>query len=196
MFSWFAAPPPDDAERQFADQAPPTWPAYARQVIHAALANTDPHRIPIPADADRKHHGAFVTLRNAGKLRGCIGTLDPTLPLDEAVADAARSAATCDTRFTPVRRDEVDDLSIEVSILSDPVRMQSLDDLELGVHGIVVRRGNRRGLFLPKVATDHHMDRETFLGRCCSEKAGLAPDAWREPETDVLLFTTELFCDR
>ena len=70
--------------------------------------------------------------------------------------------------------------------------MGSLDDLEIGRHGIIVQRGANRGLFLPQVATEHCFDKETFLNRCCTEKAGLPPGAWREPDTEVLLFTAKV----
>jgi len=71
--------------------------------------------------------------------------------------------------------------------------MRRLDELELGRHGILVRQGGRRGLFLPQVAVEHHLDKETFLSRCCDEKAGLPANAWQDPATEVLLFTTEVF---
>jgi len=128
-------------------------------------------------------------------LRGCMGLLDARLARADAVRQAAISAALHDPRFSPVAPAELADLAIEVSILDAPVPMHSLDELELGRHGIIVQRGMQRGLFLPQVATDHHMSREEFLGRCCSEKAGLPADAWRDPATTVELFTTEVYTE-
>jgi len=125
-------------------------------------------------------------------LRGCMGILDPGLSLADAIRQAAVCAALQDPRFTSVRARELDDLEIEVSILSPPVPMRSLDDLRIGQHGILVQRQGRRGLFLPQVAVEHHLDKETFLSRCCAEKAGLPADAWRHPDTQVLLFTAEV----
>jgi len=100
-----------------------------------------------------------------------------------------------DPRFAPLTLAELPEVTIEVSVLSPPWPMGNLDDLELGKHGIIVRSGARRGLFLPQVATEHHFDKEIFLTRCCSEKAGLKPDAWRDPTTEVLLFTTDVYSD-
>ena len=152
----------------------------------------DRHITP-PPDAERPHAGAFVTLRRRGRLRGCMGTLDPSQPLPDAVRRAAQTAAFEDPRFPPVTLSELPELSVEVSILTEPQPMRSLDDLELGKHGIIVQRGHQRGLFLPQVAVEHRMDKETFLSRCCAEKAGLPPDAWRNPETEVFLFGAEVY---
>jgi AmmeMemoRadiSam system protein A len=124
-----------------------------------------------------------------------MGTLDPSQPLADAVRHAAETAALHDPRFPPVTSAELPDLSVEVSILSAFWPMRSIDELQVGTHGILVRRGVQRGLFLPQVATEHHLDKETFLSRCCAEKAGLPPDAWRNPDTEVLLFTADIFQD-
>jgi AmmeMemoRadiSam system protein A len=145
-----------------------------------------------PSPEPQPHSGVFVTLHKLGRLRGCMGILDPQLPLADAVREAALCAASQDPRFPPVRADELSDLEVEVSILSPPQRMRSLTDLEIGRHGVLVRRGDQRGLFLPQVAVEHHLDRETFLSRCCTEKAGLPPDAWKDPDTEVLIFTAEV----
>ncbi len=170
-----------------------TWPGFARQVITAAVRGTDAQAIgPCPGEP-RQHSGAFVTLHRDGRLRGCMGTLDETVPVAEAVRHAAICAALHDPRFAPLSPAELGDLRLEVSILSPPQPMRSLDDLELGRHGIHVRRGPHHGLFLPQVAVEHGMDKETFLCRCCEEKAGLPADAWRDPQTEVLLFSAEVF---
>lgn len=173
----------------------PTWPAFARRVIECAARQTDPGNVGAPPDEPRSHSGVFVTIHKARKLRGCMGTLDDSQPLVEAVRHAAVCATREDPRFPPIEPHELADLQIEVSILSPPTPMTCLDDLELGRHGIIVQRATQRGLFLPQVATTHGMDKETFLSRCCSEKAGLPPDAWHDPETEVLLFTAEVFHD-
>jgi len=171
----------------------PSWPGFARQVITAAVGRSSPSAVgPSPLEP-RSHSGVFVTLHRVGRLRGCMGTLDDTLPVAEAVRHAAVCAALHDPRFPPVSTGELADLQLEVSILSPPHPMRSLDDLELGRHGIHVRRGPHHGLFLPQVAVEHHMDKETFLSRCCEEKAGLPPDAWRDPDTEVLLFSAAIF---
>jgi AmmeMemoRadiSam system protein A len=175
--------------------AVPAWSAFARQVVDRAVRKADPQGIPVPTASARDHGGVFVTLHKFKRLRGCMGTLDTTRPVGEAVRHAAVSAALHDPRFPPVGVAELPDLVIEVSILSPPWPMRSLEELELGRHGVLVRCGLRQGLFLPQVATEHRLDREALLSRCCSEKAGLPPEAWRDPDTDVLLFTTEVFAE-
>lgn len=165
------------------------WLRFAREVIASTAAGTDPLRVPEPP-GDAPHAGVFVTLHRGGRLRGCMGILDGTLSLAEAVRQAATCAAAHDPRFQRVAPDELHDLVIEISVLSPPVPMRSPADLELGCHGILVRQGQRRGLYLPQVAIEHRLTREEFLSHCCREKAGLAADAWRQPETEVLLFTT------
>ncbi len=139
--------------------------------------------------------GVFVTLHKFGRLRGCMGILDPQDPLSVTVCYAACCAALQDPRFHPVSLAELPDIRIEVSIMSAPRPMRDLDELELGRHGILVGRGRNRGLFLPQVAPENHFTKEEFLSRCCGEKAGLPPDAWRDPATLVLIFTTDIFSE-
>jgi AmmeMemoRadiSam system protein A len=122
-----------------------------------------------------------------------MGTVESDRPPAEAVRDAAISAALHDPRFSPVTLAELPELTIEVSLLSPPEPMTRLEQIELGRHGVIVCRGEQRGLFLPQVAVEHGLDREAFLTRCCVEKAGLSADAWRDPQTEVLLFTTRVF---
>jgi AmmeMemoRadiSam system protein A len=134
----------------------------------------------------------FVTLTDAGELRGCMGTLDPEQPVAQAVATAAMTAALDDPRFYPVEADELADLEVDVSILGVPVELVAPTDFVPGLDGIVVERGRRLGLLLPEVATDHGWDGERMLGAVC-QKAGLPQDAWREPETRCLVFRTVRF---
>jgi len=173
--------------------ATPAWAAFARNIIELLARDADPGRAIPPAFEPRPHGGVFVTLRKLSQLRGCMGILDPSMSLPEAIRQAAISAASQDPRFPPVQPNELPHIRIEVSIMSAPQPMGSLDDLVIGRHGVLVQHGSQRGLFLPQVAVDHHLEKEAFLSRCCSEKAGLAPDAWRKPDTDVLLFQTEVF---
>ncbi len=172
-----------------------TWPAFARDVIEAAVRGRDDDQAMAPDDAPEEYGGVFVTLKKFGRLRGCMGILDGSRPLAETVRDAARTAALRDPRFSPVTPDELGDVRIEVSVLSRPWLMRSIDELEIGKHGIIVERGARRGLFLPQVATEHHLDKEMFLSRCSAEKAGLSPHAWRDPQTRVWLFTADIYSE-
>ena len=144
-----------------------------------------------------QRRGCFVTLTNAGRLRGCIGTFEPRKPLAEQIIEMAGAAAH-DPRFTfdPVTPAEVDELTIQVSVLSELEEIADPLDIELGVHGIyIVSGGGPSGCFLPEVATDAGWGKEEFLSQCCSGKAGLSPDAWRDGTAKVYTFTTEKFSD-
>lgn len=122
--------------------------------------------------------GAFVTIQCRGQLRGCLGRLSPTLPLTELVRELARAVAHEDPRFDPVAVAELADLSVEVSLLTPEVEVSSVEEIEVGRHGLIVERGARRGLLLPQVPAEYGWDRETFLAHTCL-KAGLPSDAWR-----------------
>lgn len=125
--------------------------------------------------------GLFVTLHVAGKLRGCLGIIDAPTTLGENLVRCAADSALHDPRFAPLRRDEMEHLEIEVSLLS-PLQPIRPDAVVIGKHGLLAERGMRRGLLLPQVATEHHLNREQFLAETCF-KAGLPRDAWRDAET-------------
>jgi hypothetical protein len=129
--------------------------------------------------------GAFVSLHKQGRLRGCIGHFGEDTPLHEIVAEMARAAAFEDPRFMPVTRDELDDIDIEISVLTPMRRIQSLDEFELHRHGIYIRKGYRSGTFLPQVADEVNWTKEEFVGHCSQDKAGLGWDGWRDAELYV-----------
>lgn len=137
--------------------------------------------------------GAFVTLRRRSdhELRGCVGYVEATLPLAEAVAQAAVAAATADGRFEPVTLDELPGIVLDVSLLGPTFEVQA-SDVVVGRHGLVVQRGQRRGLLLPQVALEWGWDATTFLDQVC-RKAGLPTKAWKEPDTKLLAFEAEVF---
>ncbi len=129
--------------------------------------------------------GAFVSLHKHGTLRGCIGHFGEDYPLYEIVAEMARAAAFEDPRFSPVRREELDDIDIEISVLTPMRRIQSLDEFELHRHGIYIRKGYRSGTFLPQVADEVNWTKEEFVAHCSQDKAGLGWDGWRDAEMYV-----------
>ena len=129
--------------------------------------------------------GAFVSLHKQGRLRGCIGHFGEDVPLYEIVAEMARAAAFEDPRFLPVTRDELDDLDIEISVLTPMRRIQSLDEFKLHRHGIYIKKGYRSGTFLPQVADEVNWTKEEFVGHCSQDKAGLGRDGWRDAELYV-----------
>jgi uncharacterized protein len=137
--------------------------------------------------------GAFVTLRCRRKLRGCIGQTDSGQLLVQVIAHCAKAAALDDQRFDPIGRDELAEIDIELSVLS-PLEKMTLDRIEIGKHGLVVTRYSHRGVLLPQVAVERRWEAERFLEETCV-KAGLGPDAWKNPGTLVQAFTANIFSE-
>jgi AmmeMemoRadiSam system protein A len=141
------------------------------------------------------HCGCFVTLKNGDKLRGCIGNFTGDKPLVNMVVEMAKASATGDPRFLddPITPDDLPSLDIEISVLSPLKKTTDPLSLRLGIDGIYIKKGYLSGCFLPQVAEETGWTKEEFLSYCCSHKAGLAPDAWKDPKTDVFLFSAEVF---
>jgi AmmeMemoRadiSam system protein A len=139
--------------------------------------------------------GCFVTLKTRGRLRGCIGQFTSDRPLVELVVEMAEASASKDPRFfgQPLTGKDLRDLDVEISVLSPLERTDNPLGLRLGVDGIYIKKGYASGCFLPQVATETGWTTEEFLSCCCSHKAGLAPDAWKDPKTEIYLFTAEVF---
>jgi len=170
----------------------------ARRSVEAAVRGT---ALPDVSSDDPElaaHCGAFVTIKNHGRLRGCLGQFTSEQPVYRLVNDLARSSATRDPRFVSdrVSPEELSEIDIEISVLSPLVRLEDPLDLQLGVHGIYIRSGGAGGCFLPQVATEQGWTKEKFLSCCCSHKAGLPADAWRDKDTEVLVFTADVFGER
>ena len=166
---------------------------FARQVVvEAVTLGRLPEHVPVDGVfAERR--GVFVTLRNNGHLRGCIGVVEADTPLGDSVARCAAGAALQDPRFAPTRVADLSQLQIEISLLSRPEPI-AINAIEIGRHGLIVVSGDRRGLLLPQVAVEHNLDREKFLSETC-RKAHLLRDAWRDARTQVLGFTCDVFSD-
>lgn len=139
--------------------------------------------------------GAFVTLNMDSHLRGCIGYIIGTDPLFKTVCEAAVHAAKYDPRFNPVNKEELDFIEIEISVLSEPFRMKSYDDIVLGKHGLILEEEGKRGLLLPQVPIEHNMDKEQFLSALC-QKAGLPPKLWRQRILNISMFTANVFSEK
>lgn len=166
----------------------------AREVIRAGAEG---HELKVPSykgdDPELGRPSAvFVTLHKQGRLRGCIGTTQAMYALHDAVADYASAAAFEDPRFEPVKADEVAGLHIEISVLSPMHQISSPDEIIPFVHGVVVKRGRRAGLFLPQV-WEQLPDKEQFMGYLCAEKAGLVFEAWKQPDVELYVFTVVAF---
>jgi AmmeMemoRadiSam system protein A len=139
----------------------------------------------------REKRGTFVTLWME-ELRGCIGFPYPVKPLAEAVQEASISAAFQDPRFPPVRAEEMARIEIEISVLTVPKSIEA-SQIQVGIHGLIVSRGNRSGLLLPQVAMEYHWNAQTFLEQTCV-KAGLAPEAWKG-KINLYAFEAQVFSE-
>ncbi|MGO8813598.1 MAG: AmmeMemoRadiSam system protein B [Terriglobia bacterium] len=136
--------------------------------------------------------GAFVTLKEHGDLRGCIGYITPMKSLAETVRDVAAYAALEDSRFTPVTTQELPLLEYEISVMSPLRRVLSIKEIKVGKHGLIMKQGDIEGILLPQVPVEEHWDRDTFLEQTCL-KAGLPRDAWKDDDTDIFMFTALVF---
>jgi len=140
--------------------------------------------------------GAFVTIKKHGKLRGCIGEFSPTKePLYKVVSKMAIAAATKDIRFSPVKEEELDELEYEVSVLSEPQKIDNWRKIELGKHGVIIRQSLNQGVFLPQVADETGWSLEKFLSELCFQKAGLPPDCYKDKNTEIYTFTAKVFSE-
>ena len=135
--------------------------------------------------------GAFVTLYKNKQLRGCIGIFEPNEPLYEVVRNMAISSAFHDTRFNPVSEDELEDIEIEISVLTPRKKISSLDDIDIGRDGIYIQKGSRSGTYLPHVATQMGWDAEEFVSSCALEKAGISFDEINE--ADIFTYQSIVF---
>ncbi len=165
----------------------------ARHAIVEAVHHSRPLEVFPPTPVLAEPAGAFVSLHRQGRLRGCIGQVEPVESLVSSVARCAVAAALEDPRFEPLRAEEIADLEIEISILSRPAPVQP-GAIEVGKHGLLVTRARMRGLLLPQVATQYQWSRERFLEEAC-RKAGLEKDAWKDPATRIEVFTAEVFSE-
>lgn len=141
-----------------------------------------------------EHCGAFVTLRKDGNLRGCIGNLVSDRPLSETIRDMAIAAAFRDPRFIPLSVEELDRITIEISILSPLEIVENPLKIKPGRDGLYVKNGFYSGLLLPQVATEQDWDRETFINQTFI-KAGLTPEYLEDENTEMYSFTAEVFSE-
>ncbi|MGV8124171.1 MAG: AmmeMemoRadiSam system protein B [Candidatus Xenobiia bacterium LiM19] len=173
--------------------------AMARETLEEYLRNGKPPTFfkdsPIPENL-KKEAGMFVTLHSKGQLRGCIGYVVGREALHKAVVSLAISSATQDPRFYPVKFEELKDIDIEISVMSPLVKVAGADDIVMGTHGVYIKKGFHSGLFLPQVATETGWDKTTFLRQLCSGKAGLPADAWKDRDTEIYVFTADIFGEK
>jgi AmmeMemoRadiSam system protein B/AmmeMemoRadiSam system protein A len=165
-------------------------------IAHAVIWNMAAGK-PVPAfnitsERLKELRGAFVTVTEKGRLRGCIGHIKGTKPLYRTVEEMAAAAAFDDPRFSPITKDELKDLEIEISVLTPFKQITDVKEIEVGKHGLYIQKGYYSGLLLPQVATDYKWDRDTFLEQTCL-KAGLPSNAWKEKDAKIYIFSADIF---
>ncbi|RLF34435.1 MAG: TIGR00296 family protein [Thermoplasmata archaeon] len=174
--------------------------SFAREVIEEYVKNKTVPEIELP-DVFNEKHGAFVTIHTYPEyeLRGCIGVPLPVMPLKEAIVEGATSA-TRDPRFPPLSPDELDNIVVEVTVLTEPelIRVDKpsdyLSEIEIGRDGLIVEQGFFKGVLLPQVPVEQGWDKEEFLSHTCM-KAGLMPDAWFDKNTKIYRFSGQVFTE-
>lgn len=162
-----------------------------KEIAKASLYEAVIHNRKIALDESqvsqkfKLHLGAFVTLKENSMLRGCIGRFEPNEPLYKVIIDMAISASQYDTRFNPVSKEELDNIEIEISVLTPRRRVHGLEDVVVGKHGIYLQYGAKNGTYLPQVATDMGWNAQEFIRSCCEEKAQIAPQHCKDAELYV-----------
>jgi AmmeMemoRadiSam system protein A len=179
---------------ELTDKEKTTLLDIAKSAIEAKINHREMPEIKIDSETLKSKRGAFVTLKKQGHLRGCIGYLKAYKPLWETVQEMAVAAAFHDPRFPSLKKDEVKNLTFEISVLSSFKRIKDIHEIEVGKHGLYMVNGFRSGLLLPQVAIEYGWDRETFLKETCY-KAGLPLDAWMDESTEIYIFSADYFGD-
>lgn len=166
--------------------------ALARRALGARVRHLPEPALESIPDLDLAA-GAFVSIHRAGELRGCLGRVECDWPLPQVVRHLATVVADSDPRFDPVTVMELDEVEIEISVLTPGRQVHAVEDIEVGRHGLIVEKGSRRGLLLPQVAIEHGWDRAAFVQNACL-KAGLPADAWSKGAL-LFVFEAEVFAE-
>jgi AmmeMemoRadiSam system protein A len=162
-----------------------------RKTIEARLTGKSIPEFQLGSEVLKEKKGAFVTLKKHNHLRGCIGRIEARKPLYKTVGEMAMAAAFDDPRFPPLKLDELKNLAVEISVLSQLKEVKDIDEIAVGIHGLYITKGFHSGLLLPQVATEYGWDRSTFLQETCY-KAGLHGDAWKDKDTKIYIFSAEV----
>jgi AmmeMemoRadiSam system protein B/AmmeMemoRadiSam system protein A len=166
----------------------------AKTTIESRIKNQNLPKFDIRSDTLREKRGAFVTLHKHGSLRGCIGNIHGNKPLYLTIEEMAIASAFNDPRFKPVTEGEIKDLDIEISVLTPLRKIDNVEDIQVGKHGIYIEKGYYSGLLLPQVATEYRWDMTTFLEQTCN-KAGLPKGAWKDKDTRIYIFSADIFSE-
>jgi AmmeMemoRadiSam system protein A len=182
-------------EEHFSQEEQKKILAFILGIIKSKLENTIRPSLPDMGDKLSRQGSCFVTLHASnGALRGCIGNINAFEPLGINIARNALNSAFGDPRFHPLDNDEIDEVHIEVSILTPAAEIPSYEDFIVGKHGIIISSHGRSAVFLPQVAPEQGWDRATTLSHLCM-KAGLNPDAWTTPDAKFSVFEAIVFSE-
>ncbi len=168
------------------------WKSIRRTVCGKDAERSQEQRKSFPGESMLSQPaGAFVSIYNSGELRGCLGVIVSETSLAETVSQLAGRSATEDPRFQAVTEDELDEIQIEISVLSPLREISAIEEIQVGKHGLFVVAGMYRGLLLPQVAVKHHWNVTRFLEETCV-KAGLPRDQWKHAETSIYIFSAQI----
>jgi AmmeMemoRadiSam system protein A len=175
---------------------------FSRKVLETALYNPalrlqwdwiEPLKLSYPVE-NNQPTGVFVTLKVNDQLRGCVGIITGEKPLLDTIAQITLQSAFQDPRFPPLKPEEFLSVKLEISVLSPLEKIQTPDEIVPKLHGVYLKKDDNSGIFLPQV-WEELPDRNQFLSELCMMKAGLSPDAFYDPETEIYVFTTEHFVE-
>ncbi len=176
----------------FSDEEKETLRELAFHAIRSRCLGEPMPEVQIESQRLKEPGAAFVCIHKGEELRGCIGMIEAMAPLCDTIKKMAVEAAFGDPRFCALARDELDEIDIEISVLTPMHRISDLSEIEIGKHGLLIRKGYQSGLLLPQVATEHNWDREQFLKWTC-RKAGISEKAWRSKNVEVYIFSADVF---
>jgi hypothetical protein len=165
----------------------------ARETIECKVKGVKCPGYEITSEMLKENCGAFVTIKKHGRLRGCIGYIQAIKPLYQTVQEMAEAAALHDNRFPPVTPEELADLEIEISVLTPLKKITDVNQIQIGKHGILIRKGYYSGLLLPQVATENDWDREKFLEQTCFKAGIYDKNCWKDKDTEIYIFSAEIF---
>ncbi len=165
----------------------------ARTTIEKKVKGEQPSEFEVHSSLLEERRGAFVTIHKNGRLRGCIGYIEAIKPLYITIQEMAEAAALRDPRFPPVIPDELPSLTLEISVLTPLKRIKDIKEIQIGKHGIVLKKGYHQGVFLPQVATEQGWDRITFLNEICFKAGIYDKNCWKDKDAEIYIFSAEVF---
>lgn len=179
-------------EKALTDKEKSVLLSIARNAIETFVKTGKKYVEPREEKALNMRNGCFVTLKQKGQLRGCIGSFQSELPLFKEVAEMAVASASKDPRFYPMKESDLEDFQLEITVLSPLHKIEDIEEIEVGKHGIYLEKGYYRGVLLPQVAVEHGWDRTTFLKQTCL-KAGLPTNSWQADDAEIYIFSGQVF---